>query len=138
MTLMTEATADVSLPAIELIDGMPGFPDMRSFALVSLDEAGLLFSLRSLQDSDLRFLVVPPGPFFPEYAPEIDDDDARRLGISEAEEALLLLVVTVGEQPQDATVNLFAPIVVNSRTRAGAQVVLTGSNHPLRAALHSE
>ena len=51
---------------------------------------------------------------------------------------MLLLVVTVGDSPQDATANLLAPIVINTRTRAGAQIVLTGSDHPLRAALQSE
>ena len=137
MTSMTEPAADVSLPTIELVDGMPGFPSLRSFALVTLDEDGLLFSLRSLQEPELRFLVVPPAPFFPDYAPEIDDESARRLGLRAAEDAMLLLVVTVGDIPQDATANLLAPIVVNTRTRAGAQVVLTGSDHPLRAALHS-
>lgn len=64
MSLMTEAGVDV-LPAIELIDGMPGFPDVRTFGLVSLDDAGLLYSLRSLENPELRFLVVPPAPFFP-------------------------------------------------------------------------
>jgi flagellar assembly factor FliW len=134
---MTEAAADISLPTIELIDGMPGFPAVRSFALVSLDDAGLLYSLRSLEVESLRFLVVPPAPFFPDYAPEIDDESASRLGLESADEAMLLLVVTVGDSPQDATANLLAPLVINTRTRAGAQVVLTGSDHPLRAALQS-
>ena len=138
MTAMTEAAVDVSLPTIDLIDGMPGFPELRSFALVALDEAGLLYSLRSLEEAELRFLVVPPLPFFPAYAPEIDDEFARRLGIEDADDAMLLLVVTVGETPQDATANLLAPIIVNIKTRAAAQVILTGSSHPIRAALHSE
>jgi flagellar assembly factor FliW len=137
MTVTTEPAVDVSVPTIELVDGMPGFPSLRTFALVSLDDAGLLYSLRSLQEAELRFLVVPPAPFFPDYAPEIDDESARRLGLDDAEDAMVLLVVTVGDTPQDATANLLAPIIINSKTRAGAQVILTGSDHPLRAALQS-
>jgi len=83
------------------------------------------------------FLVVPPAPFFPDYAPEVDDETGRRLGLADPADALVLLVVTPGERPEDATANLFAPIVVNQRTRAGVQVVLAGTDHPLRAPLHS-
>ena len=133
---MTTSTVDVSIPTIQLVDGMPGFPTLTSFALVGLDEDGLLFDFRSLQEPELRFLVVPPAPFFPEYAPEIDDESAARLDLRGAEEAMLLLVVTVGESAAEATANLFAPIVVNTRTASAAQIVLTGSDHPLRAALH--
>ena len=123
------------LPTIELVEGMPGFPQLRSFALVRLDEAGLLYALRSVETPEVRFLVVPPAPFFPDYEPELEDATAARLGLAGAEEALLLLVVTPGERPQDATVNLLAPLVVNARTAAAAQVVLRDPDLPLRAPL---
>ncbi len=61
------------LPVIELVHPMPGFPDRRQFALVTLDDLGTLCALRSLDDPELRFLVVPPAPFFPDYSPELDD-----------------------------------------------------------------
>ena len=116
---------------------MPGFPQLRSFALVRLDEAGLLYALRSVETPEVRFLVVPPAPFFPDYEPELEDATAARLGLAGAEEALLLLVVTPGERPQDATVNLLAPLVVNARTAAAAQVVLSDPALPVRHKLTS-
>ena len=123
------------LPTIELVEGMPGFPGLRRFALVRLDDLGLLYALRSLDAPDVRFLVVPPAPFFPEYEPELDDATAARLGVSAADEVLLLLIVTPGERPQDATANLLAPLVVNATTSAAAQVVLDDSRLPLRQKL---
>jgi flagellar assembly factor FliW len=126
---------DLELPTVELVDDMAGFPDLRRFVLVRVDEAGLLFSLRSLDDEHVRFLVVPPAPFFPDYAPEIDDEAAARLELSDADDALLLLVVTAAERPEEATANLLAPLVVNRRTCAAAQVVLSGADVPLRAPL---
>lgn len=126
---------DTELQPIELVEGMPGFPDLRVFALVGLDELGLLYALRSLENPDVRFLVVPPAPFFPDYVPEVDDSSCERLGLEAAEDALVLLVVTPGERPEDATANLLAPLVLNARTRAAAQVVLPGVDLPLRAPL---
>jgi flagellar assembly factor FliW len=125
----------VELPSLEFVAPFPGFPGLTRFALVALDEAGLLYALRSLDEPSLRFLVVPPAPFFPEYAPEIDDATAASLSLTRAEQALLLLVLNPGDNPASATVNLLAPIVVNSETRQAAQVVLTGADLPVRAPL---
>ena len=66
---MTEQT----VPVIDLVHPMPGFPDDHRFALVDLDGSGQLCSLTSLDHDGLRFLVAPPTTFFPDYAPEIDD-----------------------------------------------------------------
>jgi flagellar assembly factor FliW len=132
---VTATVEETELPEINLVDPLPGFPTARRFALVDLGAGGALFALRSLEDADLRFLVVPPAPFFPDYAPEIDTAAAAELELSDAADALVLLMVTPGVSPADATVNLLAPVVVNARTRAAAQIVLADSSLPLRAPL---
>jgi flagellar assembly factor FliW len=125
----------VELPALEFVAPFPGFPGKTRFALVALDEDGVLYALRSLDDPSFRLLVVPPAPFFPAYAPEIDDVTAAMLGLSRAEQAVVLLVLNPGDNPAAATANLMAPIVVNIETRQAAQVVLSGTDLPVRAAL---
>lgn len=153
MTLMTEPVMTLSetlpatlpttetvtgtpdVPVIELVHPMPGFPDRLQFALVALDEDGVLCALRSLEDPDLRFLVVPPGPFFPDYAPDVDDSVVSDLGIGSAEDALVLLVLKAGDSLADTTANLLAPVVVNRRTRRAAQVILDDPTLSVRAPL---
>jgi flagellar assembly factor FliW len=126
--------SEQQLPVIELIAPIAGFPDHRRFALVRLDDSGLLSALRSVDDPSLRFLVVPPAPFFPDYVPEVGDDWAEQLQLTDQDDALVLLIVTPGESAAEATVNLLAPVVVNPRTRVAAQVLLEG-NLPLKAPL---
>ena len=54
------------IPVIDMVHPMPGFPDRSKFALVQLDDDGVLCQLRSLEDPSLRFLVVSPFSFFPD------------------------------------------------------------------------
>jgi flagellar assembly factor FliW len=131
---MTSATL-VELPSLDFVAPFPGFPGQSRFALVSLDESGVLYELRSLDDAGLRFLVVPPAPFFPEYSPELDDITAAALSLTDAEQALLLIVINPGADAAGTTANLLAPIVINTETRQAAQVVLAGADLPVRAPL---
>jgi flagellar assembly factor FliW len=124
------AADEIELPTIEFTVPLPGFPDHREFVLVRLDEAGLLYALQAVRDKDLRFLVVPPAPFFPDYAPEVDDETLELLGRPEADQLLLLLVVTAAEAR--VTANLLAPIILDQGNRRAIQVVLTGSGLSVR------
>ncbi len=127
----------MDIPVIELAHPMPGFPDDGRFALVRLDEDGVLHGFRSLDSEDLQFVVVPPAPFYPDYAPEIGDDLVADLGIdpNAADDVLVLLVVRAGATLAETTVNLRAPLVVNPVTRRASQVVLDDAALPLAAPL---
>jgi flagellar assembly factor FliW len=115
---------ELDLPVIDLVRPMPGFPEDRRFALVDLDGSGGLCSMRSLDNEDLRFLVAPPGLFFPDYAPEIDDGTVADLDIASAEDVIVLVVVNAGESLLSSTANLLAPVVLNTANRRACQVVL--------------
>ncbi len=121
------------LPALTFESGLPGFPAARHFALVSLemDDAGV-FLLRSLDDPALSFVAAAPTPYWPDYAPDVDDVTVERLGITDAGQALLLVLLTIPEGGAGATANLIAPIVINSETLLAAQVVLNGSPYSVR------
>ena len=112
------------IPVIDLVHPMPGFPDRSKFALVQLDDDGVLCSLASLEEPDLRFLVVPTARFFPDYAPEVDEESVADLGISDVEDVLLLCVLTAGDSLSTTTANLAAPLLVNTSTCRALQVVL--------------
>ena len=136
MTAATLSSAETgTLPVIDLVAPMPGFPDDHRFVLVRVDDSGLLYALTSLDSPALRFLVAPPAPFFPSYAPEIDDETLSALDTKDATDLLLLLVITPGDSAAGATANLMAPVVVDQRTRRATQLVLTGSGYPVRERL---
>lgn len=130
---MTEPPGE--LPIIEFVTPMPGFPEHRRFVLARIDGTDLLYALRAVDDPEVRFLVAPPAPFFPDYAPVIDDSSLALLQAADPRELLVLLVLNVRQAAEQATANLLAPIVVDQQTRRAAQVVLAGSELPIRAPL---
>ncbi len=119
------ADADVDVPQITFRGGLPGFPERERFALVTWGGEGSAFSLlRSLEDPDLSFVVVPPALFFPDYEPEISDDAAAEIGAETAEDVMLLVIVTVRKPVAESTANLLGPLVINVHDLRGAQAVL--------------
>jgi flagellar assembly factor FliW len=125
----------IEIPVIEMVRPMPGFPDHRRFALVQLDPGSDLCSLTSLDEAGLRVLVVPPGGFFPDYAPEVDDDVVADLDIDGPSDVLVLVVLNADSSLADTTANLAAPILVNPRSRRAGQVILDAPGLPVAAPL---
>lgn len=128
------------LPDLVFIRPMPGFPQLTRFVLVRVGADGdgadvLLYELRSLERPEVRFLVAVPTPFFPDYGIELDETACTELDLLDAGDALVFVVLTVDPETGGATANLLAPVVVNVRTRRAAQVILSGSDWPVRAAV---
>jgi flagellar assembly factor FliW len=118
--------------ALSFVEPLPGFVG-DDYALAPIDEHGVLFSLRSLTQPDLRLVLSPPAVFFPEYRPAVADAVGVLLGSDEVD---LLLVLSIAHSLADATANLRAPVVVARSTGLAVQVVLDDDTLPMRAPLH--
>lgn len=112
--------------------GLPGFPGERRFIL--LQEEGSLFGcLQSVDDPEVAFIVITPYDVCPGYEINLDDTVTGELELTAPEDAMLLTIVTIPPgRPEDATVNLQAPLVLNTARRRGSQVIIADSGYPLR------
>jgi flagellar assembly factor FliW len=128
------ADPSLGLPTISMAVPMPGFPSHRDFVLVRLNDDGLLYAFTSIENPELRFLVAPPEPFFPDYAPEIENSVFAALNTKDPDRLLLLTVITASEH--ETTANLLAPIVLDRDSMRAMQVVLSGSGYPVRAIMN--
>lgn len=138
------------LPTITFVHPVPGFPGLRQFVLVGLESdaepeqvhgqavtspEAVLYELRSVEQPEIRFMVATAYAFFPDYDVELDDQVCENLSLTDPADALVLVILTLGPDIASTTANLLAPVVVNSRTRSAAQVILSGSDWPVRAPL---
>ena len=133
---MLETDAQTDFVEIRFAAGLPGFPHVHDFRIKPWGPPGSPYLLlRAVDDPDVGFVVVPPWVFYPEYEFDLDDPTAERLGLGVSDDAIVLAVVTLRDRPEEATLNLLGPIVVNRHTHEAAQVVLPTTSYSVRAPL---
>ena len=118
---------------IERPSGWLGFEQTRRFALVQADEVGAYSWLHSVEDPGLAFLTVVPSFFFPDYEPDVPDDDVEALDLTDPDDAQVLCLVTIAGD--DVTANLLGPVVLNVANRTARQVVLADQGWSTREPL---
>lgn len=129
-------TAPVVTASLHFAAGIPGFPHLHDFVMAPWGKPDSPFMLMTaIDDSDVGFVVVSPFVFYPEYEFELDKSTAQRLALTDPADATVMCIVTLGERPQDATVNLLGPIVVNIRSCEACQAVLPHAAHGAQAPL---
>ena len=133
---MLDTDTQTDFVEIRFAAGLPGFPHVHNFHLKPWGPPGSPYLLlRAVDDPDVGFVVVPPWVFYPDYEFDLDDASAERLGLAVADDAIVLAVVTLKDRPEDATLNLLGPIVVNRHSHEAAQIVLPTTSYSVRAPL---
>jgi flagellar assembly factor FliW len=134
------ALDDFSLP-----NGIVGFPDYTRAELLRDQDGHPFMRMRLRNEKEcINFVVMEPGGLIPGYEPELFDNDAASLELGDSSEAMILTILTLRPgTPEEATVNLIGPIVINRRTRIGRQLVIANyshyrARHPLIASSKAE
>lgn len=113
--------------------GMLGFPENTRYCLLEPGEDALFFWLQSLDDPNLAFVVTDPTFFEQEYSVPIRSEQMADLGISKLEDAQVFVIVN--KVDQELTGNLQGPLVVNTLSKTGEQMILADrrwtTRHPL-------
>jgi flagellar assembly factor FliW len=104
--------------------GIPGFDKNKSFVLVSIPDYAPFEWLVCVDGSPLRFAVINPLMFRPDYAPQVQKEQLDEMGIEQPEDVLLYVIVTINENPLESTANLVGPIIINKKKRIGKQVIV--------------
>jgi flagellar assembly factor FliW len=112
--------------------GIAGFPDERAFILVRTKETGTIAWLQSVRTPSLALPLVSAHAFGSSYPDVPFQPIAERAGIGSDVDDMAMMVVLSAPQGQPATVNLLAPIVVNTETRVGGQLFLEGTSFGTR------
>lgn len=109
--------------------GMPGFRNMKRFAMIEREEIWPFSCFQSLDDSGLSFYIMKPSMFMPDYRLDMKQAvrEAGWEGDSPEDVELYVIVNTSAGVPEKITANLVGPLVMNARRREVDQLVLHNS-----------
>jgi flagellar assembly factor FliW len=103
-----------------------GFEELGQYKFEEMDSTNAFCLLKSVEDDNIGFVVISPFEVNPTYEFKLSEETIQELGIEQADDVLVLSIITIQRPFEQSTVNLLAPLVVNIRTGAGRQVVLNG------------
>jgi flagellar assembly factor FliW len=112
---------------IELTKGIIGFPDLRKFTLIYDEEdegQQALMWLQSMDEPQFALPVITPDIIFPDYNPTVEDDMLAELGDLKEDNTYCLVTIKVPSDITAMTVNLKAPIIINTDTLQGNQIIV--------------
>lgn len=124
--------AETAVP-LAFVTPPPGLEPLVDFVLQPIAGAAGLYGLQAAASPRTRLFVLDAGVYLPHYQPIISDDQVLALRLTSPDDALVLVVAN--PDAGGTSVNLMAPIVVNTRSGVCAQLILDGQDFPLRAAL---
>ena len=113
--------------------GLLGFPDKTRYCLLEPGEDACFFWLQSLDDPSLAFVVTDPSLFVKEYSVPIRPEQMSDLGLDRLEDAQVFVIVN--KVDGELTGNLQGPLVINTLTRGGEQLVLAEKRWTTRHSL---
>jgi flagellar assembly factor FliW len=102
--------------------GLLGFGEFKRYCLLEPGDDACFFWLQSLEDPALAFVVTDPALFVADFAVPIRPEQMTDLGLVRVEDAQVFVIVNKVEQ--QLTGNLQGPLIVNTVTRVGEQMVL--------------
>ena len=133
-------TAASALPTrpVRMPMGILGFEQIKDYVLVANPDEAPFAWLQVEDNTALAFVVIDPFVILPEYQPDLPPADVQFLGFKDADDALLLGIVTI-QGNHRATVNLKGPLIINRHTHTGKQVIIANAadysvQHPLPVA----
>lgn len=109
---------------ISLPEGLIGFPELNQFILLDHDNDSPFKWLQSTSDPTMAFIVISPLSFRPDYMVEVTEEEVATLKLTNPNEAVISVIVTIPMDPKKMSANLKAPLVFNLSNRLGKQVVL--------------
>jgi len=118
---------------ITFCDGIPGLEEYHSYALLQFEESYPIIWLQSVDEGGICLPVLDTYAVLEEYVFDIDDEDVKLLQLNGPEDLHVVSVLVIPDEIQQMTVNLAAPIIVNTVTGQARQIMLSGSDYNVRA-----
>ena len=116
-------------------NGILGFEDHKQYTILydsGEEERPPVSWLQCCDIPELAIPVVSPVYVKEDYNPVVEDELLKSLGDLTDDNLVILLTLTIPQDIKKMSVNLKAPIVINSDNRKGAQVIAENQDYPIK------
>lgn len=146
MMIETKLLGEVEINESEILEfeqGLLGLPEYKKYILLSLDVDLPLALLQSTEEASIGFVVAFPYAFKKDFEFDLSEEDIQDLKIVSPEDAITYAIVTLKESFDDSTINLLAPLVINTKNKTAKQIVLQDNSQyslqfPLQVEVESD
>lgn len=112
--------------------GIPGFENEHHFIMLPIEENSIFQILQSTQTDSLAFIITSPYVIVSNYSFDLDESTVHGLDIKDENEVAVFTIVSLKETLDTSTVNLKAPIVLNTTNKKAKQVILDNEEYSIR------
>lgn len=137
MEINTQYFGTISYTKEELIhfsEGLFGFPNLHDYLPLAFQKnSDALICLQSVEDNGVSFILMNPFLLYADYMPVMSKEDKKLLNPSSNDETISYYIICViHDSMENNTVNLKAPVAVNTETREARQVILDNPLYKFR------
>lgn len=137
MVIKTRAFGEIEVDDSKIINfpnGIIGFPDLARFVLLYDEEQGsdTIKWLQSIEEPGFAMPVINPLQVKDDYNPEIDDELLKTIGEMKDEDMVVLVTMTIPHDLTQMTVNLRGPVIINSESCMGCQIILDSDEYKVK------
>ena len=119
-------------------DGIPGLEEYRAYALLQFEESYPIIWLQSVDEGGICLPVLDTFAVLSGYVFDIDDEDVKALALGGPEDLHVVSVLVIPDEIQRMTVNLAAPILINTVSGKAKQILLSGSDYNVRVPIFQD
>ncbi|MBO4899368.1 flagellar assembly factor FliW [Lachnospiraceae bacterium XBB2008] len=143
MQMMTRAFGEIEIDESKVIEfpgGIIGFPDLQHFVLLYDEEQGsnTVKWLQSVEEPGFAMPVLNPLIVKEDYNPSVDDELLKPLGEMNDEDMIVLVTMTIPHEIEKMTVNLRGPVIVNSATCKGCQIIIESDEYKVKYPIYDK
>jgi flagellar assembly factor FliW len=117
---------------IEFPSGLPGFEDLRYYIILEIAQTKPIYWLQSTENKYIALPVILTFEILDDYYIDIRENELEDLSVESQNDLLVMNVVVIPDQVEQMTVNLAAPLVINTKRGIGKQIIIDAQALPVR------
>ena len=140
MVIQTKYFGEIAVEQSKIIEfehGLMGFEEYKNYTILyDIDGNQTVSWLQSTEEPGLALPIMNPLIVKEDYQLLVNDEEIRTLGNINEENMALFVTMTVPQDITKMTVNLKAPILINSDNCKGCQVIMDNPDYEVKYSIY--